>query len=70
MKLALNGLLLSAIYGNEIKSFEQWLEKYERNYESAKERAYRQKIWEAHFETITTHNAAAEYGNEVTEVRY
>lgn len=62
MKLALNGLLLSAIYGNEIKSFEQWLEKYERNYESAKERAYRQKIWEAHFETITTHNAAAEYG--------
>ena len=68
MKLALNSVLLTAVYGNEIKSFEQWLEKYERNYESAKERAHRQKIWEANFEVITTHNAAAEYGKGVIEV--
>ena len=63
MKLVLGSLFVSAITCNEITTFEQWLTKFERNYANDAERAHRRKIWEKNFELISTHNAAAEYGN-------
>ena len=68
MKISLGSLFVTAIKCNEIMTFEQWLTKFERKYDNEAERAHRQKIWEKNFELISTHNAAAEYGNGTDDV--
>lgn len=62
MRVFLSSVLLTATFANEITTFEQWLDKFERNYESDAEHAHRRAIWEKNYETITIHNQAADHG--------
>merc|ERR1711892_172372 len=62
MRVFLSSVLLTATFANEITTFEQWLDKFERNYESDAERANRRAIWNENYEIITIHNLAADHG--------